>query len=82
MFHILHLTPQTYKVLYASYDFKAQEPAVVNGNHESPKKSKTAPPKKLGTAQSPLKSPNKPLPKTPETPGSAEKKSNITQINV
>ncbi|CAH1405954.1 unnamed protein product [Nezara viridula] len=53
---------------------KVQESAVVNGNHESPKKSKTAPPKKLGTAQSPLKSPNKPLPKTPETPGSADKK--------
>ncbi|XP_066906866.1 microtubule-associated protein tau isoform X2 [Halyomorpha halys] len=61
---------------------KEQEPAVVNGNHESPKKSKTAPPKKLGTAQSPLKSPNKPLPKTPETPGSADKKIPMNKVQV
>ncbi|XP_014258993.1 microtubule-associated protein tau-like isoform X3 [Cimex lectularius] len=56
-------------------DQTKKEP-VVNGNQESPKKSpsKAATPKKLGNVQTPVKSPSKISPKTPDTPGTAEKK--------
>ncbi|XP_014258992.1 microtubule-associated protein 4-like isoform X2 [Cimex lectularius] len=61
-------------------DQTKKEP-VVNGNQESPKKSpsKAATPKKLGNVQTPVKSPSKISPKTPDTPGTAEKKNENTE---
>ncbi|KAK9503744.1 hypothetical protein O3M35_010241 [Rhynocoris fuscipes] len=61
----------------ATQDGRGPKETVVNGDHESPKKSpsKAAVPKKLATSQSPMKSPNKASsPKTPDTPSTAEKK--------
>ncbi|XP_073983934.1 uncharacterized protein isoform X2 [Rhodnius prolixus] len=71
----------------AAHDNSGPKEAVVNGGHESPKKSPSkvppAAPKKLATAQSPMKSPNKAAsPKTPDTPSTAEKKMPMNKVQV